>query len=167
MMKYLLKEETNHKDIWTEYQYYGIGQYKLIVERIRESGKDLTDSHVQAKYLDILVNEYKNKEFIEMDTTYFDKKNIRDKAKSVNEKELFGFYYDYDSAFVHGLWGAIRESSLIKCNSPAHQYHCVPDVENNQKLKSVWKDCYDTMNKILDILVDIYGYPNHLIMESI
>ena len=31
MMKYLLQEEANHKDIWTEYQYYGIGQYKLIV----------------------------------------------------------------------------------------------------------------------------------------
>ena len=162
MMKYLLQEELNHKDIWTEYQYYGIGQYKLIVERIMESGKELTDSHVQVKYLDILVNEYRNKEFIDMDTTYFDKKNVREKAISVDEKELFGFYYDYDSAFEHGLWGAIRESSLIKCNSPAHQYHCVPDIENNQKLKSVWKDCFDIMNKILAFLDDVYGCPTHL-----
>ena len=129
-----------------------------------ESGKELTDSHVQVKYLDMLVNEYKNKEFIDMDTTYFDKKNVREKAISVGEKELFGFYYDYDydSSFEHGLWGAIRESSLIKCNSPLHQYHCVPDIENNQKLKSVWKDCFDTMNKILAVLDDIYGCPAHL-----
>lgn len=81
MMKHLLQEEANHKDIWTEYQYYGIGQYKLIVERIMESGKELTDSHVQVKYLDMLVNEYKSKEFIDMDTTYFDKKNVREKAQ--------------------------------------------------------------------------------------
>jgi hypothetical protein len=89
MMRYLLKEESDHNDIWTEFQYYGIGQYKLIVERILESGKVLTESHVQAKYLDMLVNEYKNKEFIDMDTTYFDKKNVREKAKMIDEKELF------------------------------------------------------------------------------
>lgn len=166
MMKYLIQEEANHKDIWTEYQYYGIGQYKLIVERIMESGKELTDSHVQVEYLDILVNEYKNKEFIDMDTSYFNKKNVREKAISVDEKELFGFYYDYDSAFEHGLWGAIRESSLIKCNSPAHQYHCVPDIENKQNLKSVWKDCFDTMNKTLAVLENVYGCPAHLKREG-
>lgn len=42
-----------------------------------------------------------------MDTTYFDKKKIREKAIDVDEKDLFGLYYDYDSAFEHGLWGAI------------------------------------------------------------
>ena len=45
-----------------------------------------------------------------MDTKYFDKQNIRLKAESVDEKNLFGLYYDYDSSFEHGLWGAIRES---------------------------------------------------------
>uniref|UniRef100_UPI004057B053 helix-turn-helix domain-containing protein n=1 Tax=Agathobacter sp. TaxID=2021311 RepID=UPI004057B053 len=34
---------------------------------------------------------------------------------------------DYDSSFEHGLWGAIRESSLLKCNNPAHKYHCLPE----------------------------------------
>lgn len=166
MMKYLLQEEPKHKDIWTEYQYYGIGQYKLIVERIKESGKNLSDSHLLVDYIDILVQEYKNKEFIDMDTSYFDKKNVREKAISVGEKEMFGFYYDYDSAFEHGLWGAIRESSLIKCNSPAHQYHCVPDIENNQKLKSVWNDCFLAMNKILAVIEDVYGLPKHLKIEA-
>ena len=164
MMKYLLKNESTHDDIWTEYQYYGIGQYKLIVERFRESGKDLSNSHVLYKYLDCLVSEYKNKEFIDMDTSYFDKQNVRAKANCVGEKELFGLYYDYDSAFEHGLWGAIRESSLIKCNSPAHQYHCIPDIENNQKLKSVWDDCVEVMNKTLLILQDIYGISAHLMI---
>ena len=58
-----------------------------------------------------------------MDTKYFDKQNIRLKAESVDEKNLFGLYYDYDSSFEHGLWGAIRESSFVKCNNPAHKYH--------------------------------------------
>lgn len=167
MMKYLLKEESNHIDIWTEYQYYGIGQYKLIVERILESGKELVDSHVQVEYLDILVNEYRDKNFIDMDTKYFDRKSIREKAISVDEKELFGFFYDYGSAFAHGLWGAIRESSLIKCSSPTHQYHCIPDIENKQKLKSVWNECSHIMSKTLGILEANYGIPEHLKMEGI
>lgn len=165
MMKYLLQNESAHDDIWTEYQYYGIGQYKLIVERYKQSGKTLSNSHTSYDYMDILVNEYKNKEFIDMDTTYFDKQNIRGKAINVDEKELFDFYYDYDSAFEHGLWGAIRESSLIKCNSPSHQYHCVPDIENNQKMISVWNDCVEIMNKTLTILKDVYGLPSHLSKE--
>lgn len=166
MMKYLLQNESTHNDIWTEYQYYGIGQYKLIVERHKQSGKTLVNSHVSYDYMDILVNEYKNKEFIDMDTTYFDKQNVRGKAISVNEKELFDLYYDYDSAFEHGLWGAIRESSLIKCNSPSHQYHCVPDIENKQKMKSVWNDSVEAMNKTLSILEDVYGLPLHLSKEA-
>jgi hypothetical protein len=163
MMKYLLRNESSHDNIWSEYQYYGIGQYKLIVERYLQAGKALPNSHVSYDYMDILVNEYKNKEFIDMDTTYFNKQNVRGKAISVGEKELFDFYYDYDSAFEHGLWGAIRESSLIKCNSPSHQYHCVPDIENNQKMKSVWNDCVDVMNRTLAILEDVYGLPSSLL----
>lgn len=166
MMKYLIKHESENEDIWTEYQYYGIGQYKLIVERYKESKKDLPDSHVMYDYMDVLVGEYKNKEFIDMDTSYFGKINIRIKAMDVGEEELFRLYYDYDSAFEHGLWGAIRESSLIKCTTPSHQYHCVPDIENKQKLKSVWFDCMNAMNNILDVLKGIYGIPEHLLNEG-
>ncbi|MBQ4816895.1 DUF5677 domain-containing protein [Bacillus pumilus] len=162
MMKYLIQNESTHNNIWTEYQYYGIGQYKLIVERYLQSGKTLTNSHVSYDYMDFLVNEYKNKEFIDMDTTYFNKQNVRGKAISVDEKDLFDFFYDYDSAFEHGLWGAIRESSLIKCNTPSHQYHCVPDIENNQKMKSVWNDCVHVMNKTLELLEEIYGIPSSI-----
>lgn len=165
MLKYLLKNESSHKDIWTEYQYYGIGQYKLIVEKHRESGKDLSDSHVMYDYMDLLVNEYKDEEFIDMDTSYFNNDAIRVKAQKVDEKELYGLYYDYDSAFEHGLWGAIRESSLLKCNSPSHQYHCVPDIENEQKLKDIWCDCEKIMDKIMKVLEDEYGLPNYFKTE--
>jgi len=160
MLKYLLKNETEHDDIWSEYQYYGIGQYKLIVERYRDTGLDLPKSHVMYDYIDLLVSEYRNKEFIDMDTSYFDKVNIREKATQVGEKELYGLYYDYDSAFEHGLWGAIRESSLLKCDSASHQFHCVPDVDNVQKLKDIWHDCTNIMNKILKTLKDVYGLPS-------
>jgi len=157
MMKYLLKNEADRSDIWSEFQSYGIGQYKIIVAKWRDSGKDLKTSHVAYEYMSILVNEHMDEEFLDMDTSYFDKQPIRLKAEDVGEKELYSLYYDYDSAFEHGLWGAIRESSLIKCNSSVHQYHCVPDIEDRQKLKSVWHDCVRVMDMTLGILEGIYG----------
>lgn len=166
ILKYLLLKESEHTDIWTEYQYYGIGQYKLIVERFRELGFDLPDSHVEYNYMDMLVSEYKNKEFIDMDTSYFDKINVREKAIAIGEKQLFGLYYDYDSAFEHGLWGAIRESSLLKCDEVSHQYHCVPDIGNEQKMKDVWNDCKMAMDKIMSIIQDLYGLPDSFSEEQ-
>lgn len=165
MLKYLILIEHDHENIWEEYQYYGIGQTKLVVARSRESSLDLTNSHIDYNYLNIIVNHYMNEEFIDMDTSYFDKKNIREKAIAVDEKELFGLYYDYDSHFEHGLWGAIRESSMLLCNSSAHQFHCVPDVLMSQGLPGVWHDCMSVMSKILIVLDDLYGIPKELLAK--
>lgn len=95
------------------------------------------------------------------------KQNIRLKAEDVGEKNLYGLYYDYDSSFEHGLWGAIRESSLLKCNNPAHKYHCVPDVEDEARLKTVLPDCIMIMNKTISFLDEIYGIPEQLLNEVI
>ena len=98
-----------------------------------------------------------------MDTKYFNNDNIRNKAIKVKEKDLYGLYYDYDSAFEHGLWGAIRESALLKCNNPAHQYHCVPSIDNEVSLKSIFTDCVYIMNKIIHFLDSLYGVPESMI----
>lgn len=165
MMKYLLKNEESQTDIWAKYEMYGIGLYKIVLARFRDAKQELENSHVDYKYLEVLVNEYIDEEHINMDTSYFDKQNIREKAIAVGEKDLFGLYYDYDSSFEHGLWGAIRESSLLKCDCPAHQYHCVPDYENKVNLKSVWSDCIMIINKIITVLNEIFALPEALLAE--
>lgn len=164
MMKYLVKNESEHTNIWREYQLYGIGQYKLVLSRYRETGVN-NESHFDMQYIEALVNEIKNEEFIDMDTKYFDKLGIREKAESVGEKNLYGLYYDYDSAFEHGLWGAIRETSMLACNNPAHKYHCVPDVDDEIVLTSVLSDCVMVMNKTIAFLDEIYGVPEQLLNE--
>ena len=166
MMKYLMKNEAVHENIWRDYQLYGMGLYKLVLARHRESDC-LEESHFDEKYIEALVNEFQGEEFINMDTRYFDKQNIRSKSESVNEKSLFGLYYDYDSSFEHGLWGAIRESSLLKCNNPAHKYHCVPDIEDEIVLKTVLPDCVMIMNKTILFLNELYGIPEQLLNEVI
>ena len=166
MMKYLVKNETSHDNIWRDYQLYGIGLYKLVLARHRESGVS-DESHFDEKFVEALVNEFKGEEFIDMDTKYFDKQNIRIKAESVDEINLYGLYYDYDSSFEHGLWGAIRESSLLKCNNPAHKYHCVPDINDKTRLKTVLPDCVMVMNKTISFLNELYGIPEQLLNEVV
>lgn len=166
MMKYLVKNESSHENIWRDYQLYGLGLYKLVLARFREN--DVSEqAHFDEKYIEALVNEFKEEEFINMDTKYFDKQNIRLKAESVDEKILYGLYYDYDSSFEHGLWGAIRESSFLKCNNPAHKYHCIPDIEDQNRLKTVLPDCIMVMNKTLLFLDEMYGIPEQVLSEVI
>lgn len=165
MLKYLLKKESEHQNIWREYQYYGLGLYKLVLARHRECQDLNVTSHFDKDYIEALVNEFVIEESVDMDTRYFDQQNIRLKAEAVNEKDLFGLYYDYDSSFEHGLWGAIRESSLVKCHNPAHQYHCVPDVNDHNNLKSVLPDCIMIMRKTLVLLNELYGLPDALYEE--
>ncbi len=166
MIKYLVQNESSHENIWRDYQLYGLGLYKLVLARYRENGVS-DQAHFDEKYIESLVNEFKEEEFIDIDTKYFDKQNIRLKAESVDEKILYSLYYDYDSSFEHGLWGAIRESSFLKCNNPAHKYHCTPDVENQNRLKTVLPDCIMVMNKTLNFLNELYGIPEQILNEVI
>lgn len=166
MTKYLLLEEPNHDDIWGEYQDYGMGQYKLIYGRYADEKPEIEGNHVPFKYINTLVSEFRNQEFIDIDTSYFGAGNIREKFKKVNEEDLWKYYYDYDSIFEHGLWGAIRESSILKCSAPGHQYHGIPDIENIQKLPSVAHDCVMIMNKHLKLLEEQYDLPETIQMEN-
>lgn len=168
MMKYLVKNEPSHDNIWRDYQIYGTGLYKLVLARHRqvENGQS-KDCHFDVEYIEMLVNEFKYETFIDMDTKYFDKQGIREKAICVDEKDLYGLYYDYDSSFEHGLWGAIRESSMLKCVNPAHKYHCIPDIEGEIRLKSVWSDCIMVMNKTLIFLNELYDIPEQILNEVI
>ena len=162
MMKYMSLLESEKPSIWDDYETYGIGQYKLVLARHRES-ESRRNAHVDKHILEAIVNEYKFEEFQDMDTKYFNSDNIRNKAIKVKEKDLYGLYYDYDSAFEHGLWGAIRESALLKCNNPAHQYHCVPSIDDEVSLKSIFTDCVYIMNKTIHFLDSLYGIPESLI----
>lgn len=166
MMKYLVKNESNHENIWKDYKLYGLGCYKLVLAKHREFGAE-GEPHFDQFYVEAIVNEFKEEEFINMDTGYFNNQGIREKIESVGEKLLYGLYYDYDSSFEHGLWGAVRESSLLKCNNPAHQYHCIPDIDDRIVLKSVMPDCVMVMNKTLTFLDELYSLPKALFEEVI
>jgi hypothetical protein len=107
----------------------------------------------------IFPSEIRWEEFIDIDLNYFDKQGIRDKSIDVGEKDLYDFYYDYDSSFAHGLWGAVRESSMLHCNSADHLFHAVPDIYDNQNLPDVMSDSYKIMILLYTLFGRLYDIP--------
>lgn len=162
MLKYLLKKENEKPDIWKEYKAYGIGKYKLVLLKARESQLNKS-SHFTEPIVDAIVNEHSFEEFTDVDLKYFDKQSIREKSIDVGEKELYDLFYDYDSSFSHGLWGAIRESAMIACDNASHQYHGIPDVSARQNLSDIKSDCMEIMKKLFCLLSEIYQIPDNLI----
>jgi hypothetical protein len=157
MMKYLLVKEGNDQEIWEKYKLYGISKYKMILLKSREFENEI--SHFVEPIAEAIVNEIMSEEFIDVDLTYFDKQGMRDKCITVNEKLLYDVYYDYDTNYAHGLWGAVRESSMLICDNPSHYFHSVPDTYFNQKLQSVNKDCEFIFFKLLNIFNQQYKLP--------
>lgn len=163
ILKYLLKRENDHPAIWEEYKLYGVSKYKLVLLKARENDLEET-SHFVPPLVDMLVNEIKWEEFIDVDLKYFDKQGIREKSIEVGEKYLFDLFYDYDSSFAHGLWGAVREASMLKCDNASHQYHIVPDIFSVQNLPDVKADCRSIMMRLLDLLKQNYEIPETLMI---
>jgi hypothetical protein len=160
MIKYLLRMEVSKPNIWKEYKLYGISKYKLILLKSREN-ENKEDSHFIEPMADAIVNEIMYEEFIDIDLKYFDQTGIREKSIEANEKNAYDILYDYDSSFVHGLWGSVRESSMLLCDNANHKYHSVPDVFNSQKLPSVLKDAEKAILKIMTTIDAVYSLPEY------
>jgi len=158
MLKYLIKMSASKPNIWQEYQQYGIGKYKLILLKAREINID-SESHLSPDILEMLVNEDIWEEFIDTDLRYFDQMNIRQKSEYVEEKELFDIVYDYDSNYTHALWGAVRESAMVKCDNVAHKYHAVPDIMCKQNCIDAIPDMLKVMKRTMLLVSDQYELP--------
>ncbi|MEG1940791.1 MAG: DUF5677 domain-containing protein [Eubacterium sp.] len=156
MMKYLCLKEAEKPEIWKEYKAYGIGKYKLILLKVRAGmGNDI--SHITEPLLNAIVNEPMLEEFTDIDLKYFDDIKIRDKAMSIGEKDLYDVAYDYDSSYAHGLWGAVRESSMLSCGNVFHHYHAIPDATATQNLSDVTEDCYKYLVKLIKFVNQKYN----------
>lgn len=160
MLKYLLKREVENTKIWEEYKLYGVSNYKLVLLKARESNSIIDENpHFALPVIEALVNEIRWEEFVDVDLSYFDKQGIRNKSIDVGEKELYDLLYDYDSNFAHGLWGAIRESSMLHCTNANHQFHTIPDIYANQNLPDVKSDSNKVMMLLLKLFAGIYDIP--------
>ena len=117
-------------------------------------------AHFDAKLLELYVNESKDENFLEISLGYFDKDSIKKKFDIVGEQELYEIYYEYDTNYAHAFWGAIRESSMLLCENPAHLYHVVPDYTFEQELISINEDCIMVLKKIFKCIAPFIELPD-------
>lgn len=162
-LKFNQKKEQEEPKIWEEYQEYGIGKYKMILIKAREVN-EFENSHLNTELIDALINEQNDEMFLNVEVRYF-KKDMRNRANDVGEKELYDLYYDYESNYAHGLWGAVRESAMLKCVNPLHLGHNVPDVQLNHGLADVLPDAIMVFKKLLSFIDDNYSLSEEFISK--
>ncbi len=159
-LKYMLLKETEQENVWKSFKEYGVGKYKYVVLKARELDQDMSQHHFALPVLDAILNEDKNEEFTDMDTRLFDNQNVRKKFEVIGENNLYDLYYEYDTNFIHGLWGAIRESSMVSCDNPGHKYHPIPDITFEQKLKNIESDSEMILKKLFKLISSNYEFPS-------
>lgn len=159
-LKYIIQLEEKEPDIYEKFKAYGNGKYKLVMAKLREGKYTVSDnSQIDKKIMELIVNEDMDEAFVNISVGYFDKISVRNKFKNCGEEELYEIYYEYATNFAHGIWGAIRESSMLICDNPAHMYHCVPDFHTEQNLRSVCSDCKMVIKKTFEAIASYIELP--------
>ena len=150
---YLLQKEKTEPRVWDDYRSYGTGQIKLIYLKFQELKKNT--SSIELDEMDLIANEDRWVEFIPINLGHWDSTNLREMAEETKLKDLYDKFYNYTSGFMHGNWGAVRESVYQKCVNPLHRYHRVPTYDL-PLMPSVMKDGMEITNKILGCLSVAY-----------
>lgn len=150
---YLLEKEKIEPRIWDDFRSYGIGQIKLIYLKLKEMNQKL--SSINLDDMENIANEDKWVEFIPINLGHWDSVNLRKMADDVELKELYDKFYNYTSGFIHGNWGAVRESVFQKCINPLHRYHRVP-IFDLPLMPSITTDAEEILNSIFECLSRAY-----------
>lgn len=154
-LKYLFHEEKAGDVAWDAYRDYGLGQLSLINKKYEERG--LSSSLFDKKHISYLANEDKWAEFVPINIGHWNELDLRKICERVGEKKLYDMYYSYTSGYVHGSWGAVRESVMQSCLNPLHRLHRIPSFRISL-LPNPNEECRKLLNKAL-ALVDV-GYPD-------
>jgi hypothetical protein len=143
-LKYL-SEKDDHT-IWMQYRNYGTGQTALAY--IKNVFSEEVPDSIDMTRLEILANEdawHETKDIVVGNWATLD---LRKMATDAGVKDLYDNYYDWTSGFVHGNWGAVRDSSFTICMNPLHRLHRIPAPGN--PMPSVLSDCCKICNRALD-----------------
>ena len=105
--------------------------------------------------MNFLANEDKWVEFVPINLGHWDSANLRKMSESVGLKDIYDKFYNYTSGFMHGNWGAVRESVYQTCVNPLHRRHRIP-THDLPLMPSTTDDAREIMNSIFDCLEKAY-----------
>lgn len=149
-LKYLAKKDDD--TIWMQYRNYGSGQTALAF--LKNTFAEETPDSIDMERLEMLANEDAWLETKDIAVGNWAKLDLRKMAIDSEVKDVYDAYYDWTSGFVHGHWGAVRDSSFTVCMNPLHRLHRVPAPGN--PMPTVLTDCCKLCNRSLDEIGQLF-----------
>ena len=162
-LAYLVRNGTD--EMWKKFRSYGAGQAKLALLKHEEmSGQK--PRFVTLETLEALANEDYFQEYVEIDLGHWCGKDLRRLAEESGTKEDYDRYYGWASGFVHGQWGAMRDTNFTHCLNLLHRFHGIP-LPFHRMLEPTIDDALHLANCILDDMTTAYpGFDERFKVKS-
>lgn len=137
--------------IWLKWRQYGAGQAKLNALRFDE----LIDApeFIDVSTIETISNEDTWDEFLNINLGNWSNSDLRKMSIEAGLKDIYDKYYSWTSGYVHGSWGAVRETCFEICGNPLHRLHRYPSY---RFLPTPINDICYLFNCILDDLDTMY-----------
>ncbi len=145
-LKYLAHHD--NQTIWEQYRNYGTGQSKLAF--LKNLKEESIPDFISLKDLHTYSNEDLWQEYSNIRIKPWSEKNLRKMSEEAGVKDFYDKYYDWSSGYVHGNWGAVRDTVFTVCLNPLHRFHRIPFTPR-MDMPSVLEDCAKIINLMLDI----------------
>lgn len=151
-LAYLIR--CGNDDMWAKFRSYGTGQAKLALLKLEEMSED-KPNFVRKETLEALANEDFFQEYVEIDLGHWCGKDLRKMADESGTKDDYDKFYGWASGFVHGQWGALRDSNMTHCLNPLHRFHRVP-LPSHRMMEDALPDALVLVNSLLDDIDRIF-----------
>ena len=158
-LKHLI--DKNDSGLWKRWREYGAGQAKL--SSLKLDNIEETPKYIDAERIESIASEDLWEELLAIGIGHWASGDLRKISEETQLKDLYDQYYPWTSAYSHGMWGAIRESSFQTCGNPLHRLHRYPE---RQPLKDCLYDAVTLADEILEHVDKEYPSFPHRLLQS-
>ena len=156
-LKHLI--DTNDSELWRRWRQYGAGQAKLSSLKLEDFEEP--PQYFNEETIKQIGSEDLSEEFLTIEIGNWTNKDLRRLSEQAQLKDTYDLYYPWTSAYSHGAWGAIRESSFNTCGNPLHRLHRYPE---RQPLQDCLFDAVSLVDEIIEhIDIEYPPFPHRLI----
>ena len=159
-LKYLI--DKNDGELWQKWRQYGSGQAKL--SSLKLDDLEEPPQYVDKEGIQLIASEDLWEELLTIDIGNWASGNLREISQEAQLKDTYDQYYPWTSAYAHGMWGAIRESSFQICGNPLHRLHRYPE---RQPLQDCLHDAVSLVDEMIEHTDDEYpSFPHRLLPST-
>ena len=158
-LKYLIDKKD--AELWKRWREYGTGQAKL--SSLKLDDLEEAPKYIDAESIKAIASEDLWEELLPIDIGHWASGDLRRISEETQLKGMYDQYYPWTSAYTHGMWGAIRETSFQTCGNPLHRMHRYPE---RQPLEDCLYDAVILVDEILEHVDKEYPFFPHRLLQT-